>query len=95
MTRRVLACRDPSSKGLGEWDGALVIIDDTLGMFVNGKDFIGHPPYEEAKKTYLEYIDKGCVPMTREDIKETCNFEFSPDDEHLFPTKPPLHLFRL
>lgn len=43
-------------------------------MFVDGKDFIAHPSYEDAQKIYLEYIDKGWVPMTREDLNETCYF---------------------
>lgn len=94
-SRRVFACRDPKSKGIGEWDGALIIVENTLSMFIENKDFIGHPSYEEAKKTYLEYINKGWIPMTPEDIKETCNFEFSPDDEQLFPTNPPLHYYAM
>ena len=95
MARRILACRDPRSKGLGEWDGALIIVENTTIMFIENKDFIGHPSYEEAKETYLEYIEQGWIPMTREDIKETCNFEFSPDDEQTFPRKPPLHYYAM
>ena len=90
MARRVLACRDPSSKGFGEWDGALVIVDDLLVMFVDGRDFIGHPSYEDAQKMYIEYIDKGWVPMTREDLNETCYFHNMcyATGLHLVPTTP-------
>ena len=88
MARRVLACRDPGSKGLGEWDGALIVVENEVAVYSQNKDFIGHQPYKEGKKAYLKYIDDGWLPMTREDIRETCNFVFSPYDEQKFPTTP-------
>lgn len=44
----------------------------TVAHFVDGKDFIGHPAYDdEAKETLDRFIAGGWTPMTEDDIVKT------------------------
>lgn len=92
MKQRILALRDPNSSGVGSWDGAFLFIEqtgrlDVLALFVEDKDFIAHPSYQEAEELYLDYLDKGWQPMPDQDIFETSRVKVTADYVRVFPTR--------
>lgn len=68
-------CRHPDSE-FGTSDKAFVVAKSedfiTAAVFMDGKDYIGHPQSdEEAKEQYDAHVADGWVPMTNEDVVKT------------------------
>ncbi len=84
----IFGCRNPSSAGIGKWDGAFVVCkskndqDITAALFENNADFIGHPKtYDEAIAKYEGLIAQGWKPMGIEDLEKTTGVGANIDDQ--------------
>lgn len=45
-------------------------LENTGAYFENGKDYIGHPTFQEAVQEYKKNIEKGWQPMTVDELKQ-------------------------
>lgn len=89
----LFGCRHPESKSLS-WDRAYVVVklknmlEITFALFNNGEDSVNKTRnIDEAFNNYDNYIDKGWVPMTIEDLREISGTEI--DNETLIE---PIHI---
>lgn len=72
----IFGCRDPKSE-VNLWGGAFVICKSvggtiTAAQFENNMDYIGHPKtYNDAMISYNIFIERGWLPMSKDDLEKT------------------------
>ena len=81
----LFGCRDPSTRP-NEWHGAYVVGKSvgssliTCALFDNGSDYVSNPAtYAKAVECYDEYIKKGWIPMSNDDLEKTSGIKIDSD----------------